>query len=665
MSKRSNKGTKSALENIKKEDVVQAVVVIDSFNNVFDPITYLKPTVLFPMVNTPLLDYTLEMLALSRVQEAILFCSSHTDAVKSHVKKSKWAHRLSPMAVKIIVSESCRSFGDAMRDLDAKGVINSDFILLCGDTVGNLNLLPILQHHKAVQKKDKGAVMTLVYKRAAPGNAARVPESEALLVTRSDTNRILFHQRLQPGTKKLTFPLELFAENPDVEVRYDLLDTHIAVCSAAVPPLFADNFDFQSRDDLVRDLLVNEEILTSTMYCHELGGAEYAARVASWPAYQAVSHDVLHRWTYPLVPDMVFSDLDEPCMFLRNHVYKHASNTVAKGCLLEEDVALASGTSIGEKSCISRSVIGKNCRIGKNVEITDSFIWDSVVIEDGCSVKVSVVCEGCVLREGAQLSAGCVLAPGVLLDPGARLEGACVVASPATTDRDFRDEHELERLGEQSFVVRAVSHVSDSEDEVADALQRGLRLSLSEENSFDSESESSSSEMSYRTSPVPDDTNLFFSEVLDSLSRGYEDRLQCDNLVLEVNSSRYAYNVTVQEVNYHVVKAVLSMPPPESYLPGLRQRLQYFAPLLANYVRNEQAQLDCLQAIEDTASSNEMLKENLVKLLKLLYDKDILGEDMIVKWYKTPNEDSPSALDLRKKVSSFIQWLQEAEEESD
>lgn len=43
---------------------------------------------------------------------------------------------------------------------------------------------------------------------------------------------------------------------------------------------------------------------------------------------------------------------------------------------------------------------------------------------------------------------------------------------------------------------------------------------------------------------------MFFTEVIDSLTRGFEDELHCENLILEINSSRYAYNVTVKEVIY-------------------------------------------------------------------------------------------------------------------
>lgn len=51
------------------------------------------------------------------------------------------------MKVHIIVSESCLSMGDALRDLDAKGLIRGDFILMHADAVSNLNFKTILQRH--------------------------------------------------------------------------------------------------------------------------------------------------------------------------------------------------------------------------------------------------------------------------------------------------------------------------------------------------------------------------------------------------------------------------------------------------------------------------------------------------------------------------------------
>jgi len=98
---------------------------------------------------------------------------------------------------------------------------------------------------------------------------------------------------------------------------------------------------------------------------------------------------------------------------------------------------------------------------------------------------------------------------------------------------------------------------------------------------------------------------VFFSEVVDSLTRGYDDKLHPDNLILEINSSRYAYNVSVREVNYFVMKALLSLPiqvqsvdSTPKYLTEFNKMLRDFFPILQNYVRNSDAQHDCLQALE-------------------------------------------------------------------
>jgi translation initiation factor eIF-2B subunit epsilon len=63
-------------------------------------------------------------------------------------RKNKWNEMASAMTITVMVSETCRSLGDAMRDLDGQAVIRSDFILVSGEMVANLNFLPILEHHR-------------------------------------------------------------------------------------------------------------------------------------------------------------------------------------------------------------------------------------------------------------------------------------------------------------------------------------------------------------------------------------------------------------------------------------------------------------------------------------------------------------------------------------
>lgn len=146
-------------------------------------------------------------------------------------------------------------------------------------------------------------------------------------------------------------------------------------------------------------------------------------------------------------------------------------------------------------------------------------------------------------------------------------------------------------------------------------------------------SSSSDGSQSNRLTPVPDDANsnnmpsirfyqflfpanwkknkaqilffafaVFLTEVIDSLERGYKEKTKADYLILEINSSRYAYNMSLSEVNFYVVKALLNLYPiKESDGNVLSAFNQIFAQLhgvLKNYIRGPDAMIDCLKAIE-------------------------------------------------------------------
>lgn len=84
-----------------EEEVLQAVILADSFNKRFKPLTTHKPRVspfparpnhtnlhqcLLPICNAPLLDWTFESLALAGVQEIFVICRSHAELVKTAIK---------------------------------------------------------------------------------------------------------------------------------------------------------------------------------------------------------------------------------------------------------------------------------------------------------------------------------------------------------------------------------------------------------------------------------------------------------------------------------------------------------------------------------------------------------------------------------------------------
>ncbi|CAI8009449.1 Probable translation initiation factor eIF-2B subunit epsilon [Geodia barretti] len=69
------------------EDAIQAVVIADSFNYRFLPVTIEQPRALLPLVNRPLIDYTVEFLAVAGVQEIFVYCCTRAEAVRAHLER--------------------------------------------------------------------------------------------------------------------------------------------------------------------------------------------------------------------------------------------------------------------------------------------------------------------------------------------------------------------------------------------------------------------------------------------------------------------------------------------------------------------------------------------------------------------------------------------------
>jgi translation initiation factor eIF-2B subunit epsilon len=80
----AGKDNKGGEEN--REEPLQAVVFADSFETRFNPFTLERPRCLLPLANTPLIEYTLEFLAGAGVEEVILYCGNHTDAVEAYLR---------------------------------------------------------------------------------------------------------------------------------------------------------------------------------------------------------------------------------------------------------------------------------------------------------------------------------------------------------------------------------------------------------------------------------------------------------------------------------------------------------------------------------------------------------------------------------------------------
>ncbi|KAL3879779.1 hypothetical protein ACJMK2_032065 [Sinanodonta woodiana] len=660
-------------EELKQEDVLQAVVIADSFDRKFAPISDKRPRSLLHVANVPLLDYTLEFLCSAGVEEVFVFCCHFAGQIKDHLKNAGWLDNDRKFSVQTIISEDCMSVGDALRDIDAKSLIRSDFILIHGDVVSNINIQDVVQEHKKRRETDKSSIMTQVFTKAPPTHASRCREDDLVVAIDSKTSQIIHYQKVDPD-KNLELPVEILTEHKEVQIRYDLLDCQICVCSPQVLSLFTDNFDYQTRDDFVKGILTNEEIMGNTIYIRIIT-EKYAARISNLQLYDSVSRDIINRWTYPMVPDNCIKHNKDNMSYGRHNIYLSKDVSLARGCVLEENVLVGKGSSIGNNSFISNTVIGRNCKIGENVKLIDSYVWDGVTVEKNCVIKKSLLCDNVTVYEGVTVCPRCVLSWDVAVGPQVTIKENTIAV--ASLDDDFGEIDERRTVSAEFGVKgRAFHHSSgagsDDEDEKLNQSMWGLNIEYSSDEDDD---ESSVSSVSSAKDVQMASEEMFYMELQDTLKRGKDENIGADNLIVEINSLKLAYNITVQELNIMVMKVLLEQSVSEAtdqiasqVFPVLKLNLQKFLSLIKNYIKSADSQMHCLQSIEEFGSLSSLNLQLVVKVIHILYELEVLDERVILKWYKqcsTSLEIVPEKKkEIRKQVEPLIKWLEEADEES-
>ncbi|KAL7289116.1 hypothetical protein TKK_0017062 [Trichogramma kaykai] len=680
-------GTKS--KGYEGQECLQALLIADNFNDNLSYANNIYPDALMPVVNTPMLEYALQTLCTSGVQEVFLYFSRQIDYVKSCLKPLKkqfgdWI-KITP-----IFSDGCRTFGDAMRHIDTIGCIRNDFILLRGSAFTNADLKDLMNVHKAKKREDKNAAMTMVLKDFGNLKDTTLRHERHILYSNNNTKQVLQIIKHPPGNNNFHMPLQFFLSNQSVTIKSDAVDTHVYLCSQSVLSLFSDNFDFQTIEDFIRIILINEELYNTRIYWQPLLPTDFALPIQSWRAYRLLTKFILRRHGHPLAPDSRPKSLREYVFTnVLDMSYKHHSALLSNGASIGKDSIIGESSELGENSAVNTSVIGANCVIGKKVSLVNTLVFSGAKVGDSCVIKNSIIFENCTISAQTKLT-NCIIMPNVMLNKIENYENT--VLEIALNNQ--LSEKKLEDLEIYKILSTEISYAEKYDD-------------FEDPHNDHCHSDTSSTRASTPTAILEDDDENFLSEVIESLHRGYQDKLECGPLIIEINCSRFAYDIPLNHVSYNVMKAILILPflQNEKHLPcaniyrfykmkkeeimsitateyfkSLKKILTYFKPILVNYIKPEIGQEDCLQAIEDFVYSNKKyIMPYLKNLLHLLYNDDVLSEQVILDWYEqeyksdSPNAENTSditeslekiAIQLRKEITPFITWLQEAEEDS-
>lgn len=832
-----------------EDSILQAVVIADSFDERFMPVTLDRPRCLLPLAGIPTIEYTFEFLAVSGVQETILYCRSHPDQIRQYLATSRWTRPNASMSVTIVVNGvECECLGDALRDIDSRGLVTgSDFILAWGDLVSNADAAAALLAHRQRTKLDRSYVLTMVVAESSPTHRSRVSspydETDANGVFAIDamtSECVGWSTAVSSINSKqndsVEFPLARLRS--EVLIRNDLLDCGVDICSAALLALYTENFDWRdARQDALKGILTSD-IMGVRAALYTLPPGQYAARVRSPHHYDAVSRDLLGRWVFPIVPEagLLSSPDDFENIFInqspnltnsshngssapfivlspalhspnslptggrnsfssayvnfsganflpetpianlkrlseqslpsddekqstnimpvrrqrshsvsnrlstgglasglnyayanvllrRGNRYFGADVVLARSAQVGEACLIGAGSVIGERTIIRRSVLGRNCVIGSDVILDGAYLWDDVVILDGCHISHALIADGCSIGTSTIISEGCIIAANVSLGgPGIRLSSGLRVAKVGEHPRSPGDRlcpptgsqsgsqpstdayqlplfPDVKRLGlhTDGFIWSFENHQTENQSSsdapnLDDSHETSIKSHGSSQNigafihakprytdpvssSEDSTDESLNNEMD-----SDDDIHelVGYGRRLEKFERLAHDMIrhavhegyQLDDALLEINGLKFSCNVSFSEVRNTIVKAMLSLVSDLVSIPNdgktmssaaaVEKIFLEWAPLLGRFTRGITEQIDLLDAVQDACrSSPNPALQRTFQFVVPILYKADVLEVDAILPWFAGVEASNSL--FVRQVRSFVDWLQKDE----
>eukprot|EP01083_Nonionella_stella_P281915 959447_1 len=646
----------------KSEEILQAVVLADSFQHRFTPITFEKPKALLPLVNVPMIEYTLECLASADVQDVYILGHSHSAQIEAFLNESSWSCDDS-MAIHFVHVDNVYGPGDALRHLDNLDVIRSDpFVLISAEVVTNFDLGAAIKQHRDRSAKDSNNIMTSIFKKASPAHRIRSLEDDLVVGLSPESGQLFMYQSAREPSG-LGVDAARFQSEADFAVRYDLLDCGIDICSPSVLEMFTDNFDFQDLRAHFLKSLLESDIMGAQVYCHVVE-AGYAARVKDLRTYDSVSKDIIQRWSYPITPENnCFGDSE--FKFCRNNVYKESNVKVARSASVGPNTVLGAHTSIGENSNISDCTIGRNCTIGSNVSLSGCYLWDDCIIGDRCIVDRAILCNGAKLEEDVNVNRGAVLSFGVRVGRGhsvapfTLLTTVCALSEDAewgddgeSDDNDSVSASSSTGADQLAFDPAAVGSggcgrvFRHSEKLEADDFNVFLNSIApdtdelrrwTEENAEDSRSISDGEQSDAEPVHAPD----FLEEICDTLHRGETDDLDMESVILEMKSLKLSYNIgDIKEFSAAVLTGLFKCVDPQpvtgltkAALQSVQRLCRKWNALVTRFARTEPDQLKTVFGLEKACEENEIYRPLFVHVLQLFYDLDTLSEEPILEWW--------------------------------
>jgi len=349
---------------------LKALVLAGGFGTRLRPMSCSRPKMLFPLVNQPLIDYTLQNLAQGGVDTVVLSVYYMAESIVRYLGPTKFD-------MGILYSREQRPLGTAGPIKKARDMLdNEPFIAMNGDVLTDLDINRLINFHE-----EKGGLATIAL--------VQVPDPSRYGAV--DMDRYGHIRR--------------FVEKPEPGMAPSKL------INAGIYVLEPEIFDYIPNKG--RKVSIEREVFPRLAEEGKLFGFE------SHSFWMDIGqpHDYLEANAMILRKS---NGIKPPSSFK-----KDASTNLKSPCSFGENVTVGADSQIGPNVSISENVeIGKGCRI------ENSIIFSGAVIEDYSSVRNAIIGENALLGRWVKVESGSLIGDYVVINDGVTItEGVSICPS--------------------------------------------------------------------------------------------------------------------------------------------------------------------------------------------------------------------------------------------
>lgn len=352
---------------------MKAIVLAGGFATRLRPLSCTRQKLLFPVGNKPLLDWTLERLAKTQIDEVILAVNYMADQLFQHYEKSKYGMKLS-----YSIEKEPLGTGGAIKNAEKLVGDQEAFLVLNGDILTNFNHTKLLDKHE----RNKATATIALHHAEDPSRYG--------IVDLDEKNHV-----------------EKFIEKPaQKEASGKLINAGIYILDPRIFDYIPNGLPISIERHTFPKLVSRKEIYGYL--------------------FEDLWIDIGKPRDY-LKANQLFLNTK------RGRGRVEGSSLVGRGVKIEDPIAVCSDVTIGENSKIGPYVaIGKHVTLGKKVLIQNSIVFPQTTVSDATTIKGTIVGEGVIVGSHVKIQEGCIIGDHALIGDNVTLARGVTVCPHRT-----------------------------------------------------------------------------------------------------------------------------------------------------------------------------------------------------------------------------------------